>query len=394
MSMKNIVEERINIIEKSINENVVSISVDLSDGFLGISLFYYYLFLYKKQDYCLIKSIEIIESVFEKLNNGCEYNSNDIIELTKYLYFLYSKKIIDINEIESSLEQLDLFLIKILNSKLEKNDLDSLNGLISLGHLFLDLSEINPKYIINLTEILKVIDNMKRSRNNDNEYFWYFNMRDKINPIIEFGYFHGISGIVYFLTCLYEKKIEFEKCENLITKAITFLEKNKRKDEINFYPHCINSINEYKYRTYQNINYGDIGIGFTIYKSGLVLQNETFKKIGIETIENAANFRDDRGDYIKDAELVYGSSGLFAFFDKMENEHPSKLFKSARQYWMEKTINYNNNNTKFAGYETYRNGFDEDIQVSFAHGIAGIGIALINYKLNLKHEYLKFFNYR
>ena len=78
----------------------------------------------------------------------------------------------------------------------------------------------------------------------------------------------------------------------------------------------------------------------------------------------------------------------------MENEHPSKLFKSARQYWMEKTINYNNNNTKFAGYETYRNGFDEDIQVSFAHGIAGIGIALINYKLNLKHEYLKFFNYK
>ena len=394
MSINSIIEERINKIEKSINENILSISLDLSDGFLGISLFYYYLFLYRKEEYYLTKSIEIIENVFEKLNNGSEYNSNDIIELIKYLYFLYSQKIIDINEIESSLEQLDLYLIKILDSKLENNDLDSLNGLISLGHLFLDLSEINPKYLTNLIKILRIIDTTKKSRNDDNEYFWFFNMRDKLDPIIEFGYFHGISGVVYFLTCLCEKKIEFEKCKNIITKAILFLEKNKRKDEINFYPYSINSINEHRYQKYQNINYGDIGVGYAIYKSGLILQNEAFKKIGIETMENSANFRDDRGDYIKDAELIYGSSGLFAFFDKMENEHSSKLFKIARQYWMEKTINYNNNKTKFAGYETYINGFDEDIQVSFAHGIAGIGIALINYKLDLKHEYLKFFNYR
>lgn len=394
MIINTLIEERINEIEESINNNNSSITLDLSDGFLGISLFYYYLFLFKKEESSLVKSIKILESVFEKLNSGYEYNSNDIIELSKYLFFLYSKKIIEINEIKNCLEQLDIYIITILNNKVKENDLDSINGLISLGYLFLDLSEIDSKYLTYLSEIFKIIDNLKQSKNNDNEYYWFFYMRDKVKPIIELGYFHGISGIINFLNCLCEKNIESEKCENIIKKAISFLENYKKKVGINFYPHSINSNHEFKYQKYQNINYGDIGIGYTIYKSGLILQNNTLKKTGIEILENAANFRDNNGDFIKDAELIYGSSGLFAFYDKIENEHPNKLFKSAKQYWIEKTINYNNNETKFAGYETYINGFDDDIQTSFAHGIAGIGIALINYKLNLNHEYLKFFNYR
>ena len=79
MIMNKIIEERINEIEESINNNNSSITLDLSDGFLGISLFYYYLFLLKKDEYYLKKSIEILESVFEKLNSRCEYNSIDII---------------------------------------------------------------------------------------------------------------------------------------------------------------------------------------------------------------------------------------------------------------------------------------------------------------------------
>ena len=158
MNINTLIAERINEIEESINNNISSITLDLSDGFLGISLFYYYLFLYKKDESYLIKSIEILESVFEKLNSECEYNSNDIIELTKYLYFLYSQKIIDIDDVKNSLEQLDIFLITILNNKLEENDLDSINGLISLGYLFLDLSEIDSKYLTSLTKVFKIID--------------------------------------------------------------------------------------------------------------------------------------------------------------------------------------------------------------------------------------------
>ena len=246
--MNKIIEERINEIEESINNNNSSITLDLSDGFLGISLFYYYLFLLKKDEYYLKKSIEILESVFEKLNSRCEYNSIDIIELSKYLFFLCSQKIIDIDEIKDSLKQLDIHLITILNNKLEENDLDSINGLISLGYLFLDLSEIDSKYLIILSEILKKIDNLKQSKNNGDEYFWFFNMRDKVKPIIELGFFHGTSGIINFLNCLCEKKIESEKCKNIISKAILFLEKNKRENGINFYPHIINPSNKYKYQ--------------------------------------------------------------------------------------------------------------------------------------------------
>ena len=48
MNINTLIAERINEIEESINNNISSITLDLSDGFLGISLFYYYLFLYKK----------------------------------------------------------------------------------------------------------------------------------------------------------------------------------------------------------------------------------------------------------------------------------------------------------------------------------------------------------
>ena len=93
--------------------------------------------------------------------------------------------------------------------------------------------------------------------------------------------------------------------------------------------------------------------------------------------------------------MIYGSSGLFALFDSLVQETGNYIFEKASAYWLEKTLNHGKNDTPWAGYDTYINGFDEDIQLSFSHGICGIGIALIAHEMGLDHrKYLSFFNYK
>jgi len=153
-------------------------------------------------------------------------------------------------------------------------------------------------------------------------------------------------------------------------------------------------MNKQKMLSYQSINYGDLGIGYAIYKAGVVFGHEGHLALGLEVLENASMFRDDTGRHIRDAEMIYGSTGLYAVFSILYEETKRPCFKQAYAYWLGRTLAYDGRRTPWAGFETYYNGFDNAIQVCFNHGISGIGIALINHQLGLGHDYLRFFNYK
>jgi lantibiotic biosynthesis protein len=389
---KNKIDLRIIEIEKVIKKSShLFQSISLQNGVLGFSLFYFYYYLYKKDEKYLNKAIAYLESIFTKISSNTifDFDPIDFIELGRYLCFLHRKDILESVDLQDNITVLKSFVDILLEEKIKEKDLDSVGGIIGAGHFFLDAYGTIPSYKSDLEKIILVIEKLSIDEDADSIY-WYFPMRNKNEPIVELGFFHGVSGVIFFLLRAYKSCILTEKCHELIVKASSFLIKQKSEKGVNLFP--VN-LNKHYFLQYQNINYGDVSIGYVLHEVGVQLEIQQYKKLGIETLLNATCFLDDDNVFIKDAELAYGSAGLFSLFSFLEYKIPQKQLKKAENYWLNKTLCFNNNNTVWAGYDTYFNGFNDFIQVSFGHGIAGIGISLINHQLSSKHEYLTLFNY-
>lgn len=168
--------------------------------------------------------------------------------------------------------------------------------------------------------------------------------------------------------------------------------RNKISNNINIFPIEVASGRRIYY---SNLAYGDISIAYSIYRVGILIGSNIYKKKGINILKEISEFRDDNNAYIKDAEIVYGSSGLFAIYSDLYKETNIDQFNLAANYWLKKTISHNNINNIWAGYDTHINGFNDIIQLSFAHGVCGIAIVLLTHKMKQKHsKYLSFLNYK
>ena len=56
---------------------------------------------------------------------------------------------------------------------------------------------------------------------------------------------------------------------------------------------------------------------------------------------------------VLDAGLCHGSSGISMIFRRMYIETQQREFADARDYWIEKTLNFSIFNDGLAGYKTY-----------------------------------------
>ena len=367
-------------------------TIGLIEGISGISLFNYFLFLHNENDKYFENVSLYLEQAFELLSKGEDlqrFNMFDLVEVGKYLCFLNREGVIDNENVVTYLLELDLPIKNLLRQKIEEKDLDAIGGIVAIGHYLLEANHLIG-YQIEIENIVEIIN--KLSIVKEDTIHWQFTFRDKENPTIESGFFHGISGVLFFLALVFEKKILKNTCEKLIQGGVKFLQNHQNSSGINWFPYDLKTK---KKLSYQSLVYGDVGIGYAIYRIGTILNNAQYTKMGICILENAAKFRDDSNIFIRDAELIYGSSGLFALFDSLVQETGNYIFEKASAYWLEKTLNHGKNDTPWAGSDTYINGFDEDIQLSFSHGICGIGIALIAHEMGLDHrKYLSFFNYK
>ncbi len=379
---------------KNVLNNSFSIfdSIGLNEGVLGISLFNYYYYLYTKNDKYLENVSMYLEHTFTYLSTGKDINLLsvlDLIELGKYLCFLNTEKVIDNETATIYLAELDKPIQVFLEQKIFEKDLDAVAGIIAVGHYFLEAN----KLFNYESEIKKIVHSINDFSIVSNDIiYWNFPFRSKENPTIELGFFHGISGVLFFLALVFEKNILKDICLKLIQKGIRYLQEHQKSDGVNLFPFNIKSK---EHLLYQNLVYGDIGIGYTIYRIGSILNNKEYTHVGMSILENAALFKDMKNNYVKDAELIYGSSGLFALYGSLGTEKRNENFKESSLYWLKKTLNHSNKESPWAGYDTYINGFDEAIQLSFSHGICGIAIALMSHKMGLDHRnYLSFFNYK
>ncbi|ROI06419.1 MULTISPECIES: lanthionine synthetase LanC family protein [unclassified Chryseobacterium] len=360
--------------------------VGISNGLLGLSLFHYYHFKYSQQEQDIASALEILEECIEKLDD--HYSSyttkTDIIELGLYIQFLFDSDILDVDE--NLLSELDEIILEITSEQIEKKNIHNITGALSGGTYFLKRQSFEKRTEI-LLKILSIIE-QKAIKKNDHQVYWEVDFRKKNNTELNLN--HGIAGVLSFLIKLYNNNIEKEKCKELILKGINFILAQKKVHEMNWFPQFAF---ENEFLEHHNLSYGDIGIGYIITKAGESIQNDNFYKQGLEILENCANYRDDSQQYIKDANLIYGASGLSSFFNVLYQKYNKGSFKAAYTYWHHKVMEFGSTDSQWAGYRSHFNNDHDFVHLSFAQGILGIGISLLSNAVNDSGSFLSFLKY-
>jgi hypothetical protein len=362
------------------------LSAGLNDGILGISLFYFYFYEFSKDENALEKISGYIDQAINYITNSqCE--PHELIEFSDYLCFLNEKGFIDNKETLKYLKQLNPLIKTLFKTRIKEKDLDALSGCIAIGNYYLRILHLID-YSNQLIQLINLIE--QEVVLSDSGIFWYFKNAETKKINIELGIYHGVAGVIYFLASAYEQKIAQKKCLAMIHSAISYLSSQKKKKNASLFD--IDAL-IHKRIPYNNLAYGDLGIGYVLFKTGKIIDYKQYIDNGIEIMEHAALFVDDEQKYIRDAELIYGSSGLMTIFSFFHSYTNSPSLLKAKTYWLSKTLDYNNNDTKWAGYETFINGYDDHIQLSFCHGLCGIGIALIACQHTQDFSYLRFLSY-
>ncbi len=361
----------------------------ITDGLLGLSLYHYYYFLYTNDDTYLNDVISYLEKSIEGIGShykGTNIISN-IIDLGDYLFFLFQQGIVDNDDINSLLVDSDEIIKDFLLEEVNKNNLDPMLGAVKAGYYFLNRSEFIDTNPI-LLELISSIE--KQAITVDNFAYWESVIKNPEEPEVELGVTHGVAGIINFLLLAYSKQVPYKNLKTILLKGLNFLYEFNEKKGINWFRL---EANEREKLNYQDLAYGDIGIGYTFYNAGLILQNDDLLSIGNEILENAAKFRDDEEKYTKDGSLFYGSSGLHALFSKTNAKLKNPTLDEAVNYWGFSTLNKDNKKSEWAGYLSNYNAQHDYTHLSFSEGICGIGIMLMSQQKDLGHDYLRFLNF-
>ncbi|PWV51816.1 lanthionine synthetase LanC family protein [Chitinophaga sp. S165] len=361
------------------------------NGISGVAVFYYYYCLFVKDDSHSGLIAGSLEKVVEKLNNG--YTSDiffrEIIEFGHAYLFMTGQQSEDGAEI---LDELDTIITQFSEWKQEQKDLDPVVGGIAAGNYYLKRLSQKADVSVQLEALIELINDCSHVHPEDGSRYWQSSLRNK--EVIELGIMHGIAGTIAFLTGCYKQGIQQEKCEVLIREALRFIARYKGTGEsAALFPNIITDGNILEKYNYQNLCYGDVGIGYTFYYAGEVLKDTSLVEEGIAILTHAAAYRDDAGRHIKDANLLYGSSGLYTLFSYLHSRTALPVFKETADYWLEKTIGFGRFDTKWGGYESFYNNEIETVHISFLQGICGIGTALIASRGDAPYDYLTFANY-
>jgi hypothetical protein len=379
-------------IKDSIIKNAsILTSRGVTKGTAGLSLFYFYYSKYVGDDGCKKDIMHHLEDSINGLNN--EYSGtniiSDIIEIGLLLNFFCKNNVLNSEDVEFYFQNFDPILLDLLKETVEHQNISATNGAIKFGYYFLRDKE---RYLNELEAILALINRLSHTHTQSQGVYWHSSILRNGNYLIELSGLNGLSGIINFLLEMSKSGIRPEETNRTIVNALNYLQYYKSEKPLAQFPFDSGSLESSEN---YNLAYGDLCIGYAFLKAGKILRIQPFYQEGINILRNFSNFRDDSAHFIKDANILYGSSGLISMFRLLKIELNTTEFDHTIAYWQQKTTSFKRNVNEWAGYMPHYNQFDINTPLSLTDGLIGIGITLIEQKLDLRDfGYLNFLNYK
>lgn len=373
--IQNKLSEMYIILKESIDNN----KIGLMGGSLGITIFFSYYNKYIKQESKNNESIEILENVFDSVNNGFS-NSKLAGGLSGFVWSVYHLLNEDFLSKDSvtGLIVLKSYLIKEMYSDIENGYYDYLHGALGIAFglsKFRNNNDIN----LNLERFLEILESKGIKEKKSIKWKSKITIDENIY-CYNLGLSHGIPSIIGVLLSLINSNILVEKSTHIIEKTIEYIiESANYKSSHSVFPNVVITNESILYNSRLAWCYGDLGIGITLWRAGNILKREDVKKIAENILIRSTTRKDLQENFVVDAGLCHGTAGIAHIYNRMYNYTGNPKFKETSLYWFNETLKMAKYNNGLAGFKAWRTpelgGLKNEH--GFLEGIAGIGLSLI-----------------
>lgn len=268
---------------------------------------------------------------------------------------------------------IDNWLDTELNTLLKGRNFDFLHGATGIVNYFLEKEERQDSII----KFIRNLYDSQISNKKHNHSKWEFYNPVSNQSCYNLSLSHGMSSVIIILCKCYEKGIEKELCEELITKSINFILQNElyNDDLKSMFPSAIFSdkIHEQnKKGSRLGWCYGDLGIGFALLKVYKVTKREDYYEKAKVIFLNCSNRRTFAETLVRDFAFCHGSIGLAHIFYRLYLEFNLPIFKDASDYWMAITLKMKRFPNSVSGYKSYFGSVGWKEEWGLLEGITGV----------------------
>lgn len=374
---RKVIEQKIHEIARTINKRTgISEDYGLLNGLGGYALFlYHYEKLYSTESQQTNQTIEnmiISTAQFAGTHSYCSGVSG-----VCYLLEYFKKK----QFIEVDIDQdTTTYISEAVDVEIKNSNYEFLYGLMGITNYM--LTNIDLHY----NDIKKIIEYLNTSKevyyiNCQRHYRWPSPLEG--NSEYNLSLSHGISSIVVILskiykTCLFDQEV----IKDLLIGTINYiLSQRINVDEVGSFFSYKSDINGSIIRKSRLAwCYGDLGIAVSVYQAGIMLHNRDWVSESLKILRySAINRRSLEDNLVCDAGICHGTAGLAHVFYKMWWNTNDLAFKSATDYWINKTIEMSSFDDGLAGYKSLHYNTYWVNNASLLEGIAGIGLVLLSY---------------
>jgi hypothetical protein len=119
-----------------------------------------------------------------------------------------------------------------------------------------------------------------------------------------------------------------------------------------------------------------LGIAIALWRASLVLDFEKYRNLALEVFIGCCDRRDIKKEFVFDAGICHGSSGIAHIFNRMYHNTGNLSCKDSAIFWINDCLKKASFDDGLAGYKTWRtDGWIT--QSGILEGIAGIGLVLL-----------------
>ena len=392
MSIVNKLLEIESVIDQNWHKEPYTSDLSLLTGISGIPIFYYVLYKHTNDPKYLSKIEEVLNVIFEKLNEGEEtIPKTYCLGLAGIAYMLnFLEKSGDINiDFSEALETFDEILLDTVDHFLSYIDnieseyimeqVDFLHGVSGLAHYFLsrEKKEIYSEKIIILFEKLSEIV--------EQDYRRALEVKD-IDEVTKdlhktnLGLAHGHISFIL----LFSKFLEIFPHNNKVKDALessaktVLLFKNEQEDEFCLFPSIAVNKKTALYNIHLGWCYGDQSVSYGLYKAGKTLKDESLitisKEVALSTLK-----RDSLGTALLHEEscdpgFCHGTISVAYYHKKWHLITEDSRFLELYKKFTQLTLSLSTEEKGLAGYLKNTGTGDKQPALGLLDGIAGIGV--------------------
>lgn len=373
--MHPILENIANAIRVKVEQDLKNETIEnlgLLDGACGILLF---LHRYSKHTSNSIFSQlhdDYLNLCLEHLSQGFFYPAfcsglSGVLYLLQHEY----KDIVNITSVEDTY---DNYLSSCLMKYLAEDNWDPLHG--ALGIAYYSLSRNN---MSNLHQsLVQFFDKHSKVEKDGGR-----KIESIINPEngqrgFNISLSHGMSSIIVYLSLLYSKYKQ-GKVRLLLSEFICYI--LNQKIDFDTYGSCFPSKSKDEPINKSRLAwcYGDLGVAYSLYIAAISLNDNILFQDAISVLVNSCKRKSLKENYIHDACICHGTSGISLIYNFLYQSYPLPEFHEASVYWTEQTLKMNDFSNLGIGYKSY-NPITEKYydEYNLLEGISGIGLSIMS----------------